>query len=185
MNDLMKSMLGNVSEKALKEIGKNFNLDPSKTKDSMQGVASVLLNQVTQKVSSNKNSADSLNKALDKTDDFSILGNITSLLSPEKEKDNKSMLDGLIEKGKNQIMIQQVITKTGMSKEMATKLVTFVAPLFMAGLAKIKKKTNLDATGLTNLLQMANLGNSENKSIGGKIQSAMGMFKIAKGFFRK
>lgn len=115
-----------------------------------------------------KEGAESLNKALEKKHDGSLLDNLSGMLqghTSELQRDGDGIL-GHVFGNKRSALEQGIAQKAGISSGKAGSLLSTLAPIVMAYLGKEKRQSNAGAGGLGDLLGGI-LGGQQGKSGGG------------------
>ena len=100
---------------------------------------------------SSKDGADALNGALDSHVNSSVLDNADDAASDSTAEDGLKIL-GHIFGGKNDTSANKVAKKTGVDASTVLQVLSLVAPLVMAYLAKQKAKDSVSSGGLASIL---------------------------------
>lgn len=155
MDMFKQQMTGAVVNQMAQKVGLGGN--EQQTTSAAQNVFTTLMGAVT-KNAATPQGAESLNKALEKDHDGSVVDNLMSFLgsgptqnvAPRAEDGNgilKHMLGN-----KEQGVLQGLSQMNNMSPEATKTLMTTVAPMVMSMLGKAKQEQGFDASNITQFL---------------------------------
>lgn len=155
--DLMNLLQGHMSDNILDFLGNQIGAqDKDQTETATAGIVSTLIGALA-KNASTPEGAESLNNALERDHDGSILDNITGFLSGNNQPQNEKALDGsgilwhLL--GDKQNTAAEMISKnSGLDSGKVMSLMSMLAPIVMGVLGKTKQQSGLDIGGLMGLL---------------------------------
>lgn len=163
MND--DSFMQNLSQ----QIG---GADTQQTKMAASGIMTTLLGALA-KNASTPEGAQSLNNALEKDHDGSILDDVMGMLSGNTQPQNQRMLNGAgilshLLGGKQGNAINMISQVSGLDQNKTGNLMQMLAPVIMGALGKTKRQNGLDIGDLAGLLsgsftqqkQQTNISNS-------------------------
>lgn len=130
--------------------------DREQTAVAANGAVTTLLNALARNASTPEG-AQSLNNALEKDHDGSILDNVFDMLSGNAQPQNSSTLNGLgilnHVLGNRQSGAANMISQmSGLDSGKSSQLMALLAPVVMGVLGKAKNQGGLDSGGLANLL---------------------------------
>ena len=144
----------------LQNLSRSVGTDEQTTQRAMMAALPVILGAMN-KNTNDPQQAQSLAHALERDHDGSLLDNLGSFLGGgasstpavnAKATDGGGILGHIF--GNNLNQVEQGVGKaTGMDTKQVTKLLMMAAPLVMAYLGRQKRQQNLDAGGLSDLLQ--------------------------------
>lgn len=158
--DLMDVFKQQMTSAAVNQLAQKVGLSNSseaQTQQAAQSVFSTLLGVVAKNAATPKG-AESLNAALEKDHDGSIMDHVQSFLSPgatqgvsERATNGSGILKHLL--GTNQQAVaEQLGQANNMSPQSAMSMMQTVAPLVMGALGKAKQQQGFDASSLLGFL---------------------------------
>ncbi len=155
--DLMNLLQGQLSDNVLSFLGNQIGEnDTQKTQAATMGIVTTLLGALA-KNASTPEGAQSLNNALERDHDGSILDNIAGMLSGNNQPAAPKALDGsgilwhLL--GDRQSGAANMISQiSGMDSGKVNNLMTLLAPIVMGTLGKTKRQQGLNVMDLASLL---------------------------------
>lgn len=203
LTHLLQSQLSdNMIEQLSRQIG---GADKKATAKASTGIVSVLMAAMARNASSPEG-ARSLDQALSRDHDGSILDNLTGMLSGRSAgPENSRTLNGTgilkhVLGGKQSGAVEMISGMSGLDSNKTGMLMTLLAPVVMGMLGKAKQQNNLDAGGISDLLSgFSGAGSKTDNPAMGMISSfldkdgdgsvmddvaGMGM-KMLGGFFKK
>jgi hypothetical protein len=147
MND--DSFMQNLSQ----QIG---GADTQQTKMAASGIMTTLLGALA-KNASTPEGAQSLNNALEKDHDGSILDDVMGMLSGNAQPQNQRMLNGAgilnhLLGGKQNNAVNMISQVSGLDQNKTGNLMQMLAPVIMGALGKTKRQNGLDIGDLAGLL---------------------------------
>lgn len=204
--DLTQLLQSNLSDDMIAQLSRQLGgVDKEKTAVAASGAVSTLIAALARNAAT-PDGAASLNSALERDHDGSILNDVMGMLTGRQaDTADSRMLNGTgILKhtlGQQQNGAIDMISKmSGLSSDKSGSLLTMLAPVVMGMLGKAKQQDNLDAGGLSDLLSgfMTSQKQSNNPALGmigrfldqdgdGQVIddiAGMGM-KMLGGFFKK
>ena len=142
----------------LQDLSRSVGTDEQTTQRAMMAALPVILGAMNRNTNDPQR-AQSLAHALERDHDGSLLDNLGGFLGsgrtanvPPKATDGGGILGHIFGNKLNQVE-QGVGQATGMNAQQVTKLLMMAAPLVMAYLGRQKRQQNLDAGGLSDLVQ--------------------------------
>lgn len=148
----IQALLSLLGETNLEKFATQLNVSAKDAKKGMTEALPTILEALGRNISTVEG-AEALNKALEKHNG-SILSDVSGYLTNPDLKDGVGILNHIF--GDNTENIATAISKSsGINLTGSTKLLQMLAPLVMGTLGKIKKETNISASGLNGLLSMA------------------------------
>ncbi|SMP26726.1 DUF937 domain-containing protein [Chryseobacterium profundimaris] len=154
--DLLTGNTGNqVAERAEGKFGINRNQVLA-----LLAVAAPLIISYLGKKSQSANEAESLNAALDKDHDGSILNDVTQ--AEARQSEGNSILNHIFG-GEKQNVENQLSQKTGISIDKIGPVLAMLAPVIMGYIGKEKQQNHVGAGGLGDLLESI-LGNATSQT---------------------
>jgi Uncharacterized conserved protein len=158
LEDLLGQQKGG---QAVQEISQQVGANPNVVNSAIQMALPVILGALANNASSPQG-AESLNNALERDHDGSILDNLGSLGSLIFGSQNQSqpmpkqanaggILNHIFGNRQGQVA-EQISSNTGLDMGQTAQILMFLAPIVMGYLGKQKQQQNLDAGGLQNWL---------------------------------
>lgn len=136
---------------AVNQISQTLGANPTTTTNAIQLALPMILSALA-KNAANPQGAESLSNTLQKNHDGSILDSLGSYLGSPNTDDGLGIL-GHIFGQKQGAAAQQVSNNTGLDMGQVAQLLITLAPIVMGYLGRKKQQENLDAGGLSELLQ--------------------------------
>ncbi|MFV0389383.1 MAG: DUF937 domain-containing protein [Pyrinomonadaceae bacterium] len=150
LNDLLGQQQG---QSTLDELSNSIGASPSLTNSAIQMALPVILNGLVNNTSTPQG-AQSLNNALQNHSGglLDMLGSFIGGSAPQTpETDGTGILNHVL--GGNQTQVAETISnESGLNVGQVAKLLITLAPIVMAVLGRQKRENNLDAGGVTDLL---------------------------------
>jgi hypothetical protein len=148
----LNSIIGLIQEQDLQALTSKLGGDESQVKSGL-GLALPAILEALNKNTNTIEGAESLNKALEKDHDGSILDNVSGFLNNPEAENGLGILGHLF--GDKTPNVAQAVSKTsGLDQNNSMQLLMTLAPLVLGILGKQKKQNNLDANGLNGLTSM-------------------------------
>lgn len=142
------------SSEALSQITNMLGANQTETSSAIQLALPMILSGLAQNAARDEG-AENLNQALERDHDGNLLDNLAELESPNeitRRTDGLGILSHIF--GQQQgAVAQQVSQNTGLDVGQVAKLLITLAPIVMSYLGKQKRTENLDAAGLSEMLQ--------------------------------
>ncbi|MDD4227371.1 MAG: DUF937 domain-containing protein [Mariniphaga sp.] len=150
MENLLNSILSRIDDNSLQAIGQQANASPTQAKSALASAIPILMNALA-KNSSTPDGAQSLQNALARDHDGSLLDNLGSLLQNPDSANGAGILKHVLG-NKRQNVEKYISQDSGLSGGSAGKILEMAAPILMGYLGK------KNATGSNNVI--GNLLNS-------------------------
>jgi len=134
MTNMLEALLSQVSGDTVKSMGNRIHEDDARTESAVQNALPIILNAL-QKNSASSDGLASLQKALDKDHDGSLLENLTGYLQQPEQANGAGILGHIL--GNNKGKVEQYVSKSsGISLGNAGGLLEMLAPIVMGYLGK-------------------------------------------------
>ncbi len=153
--NLLQSQLGDDSfmENLSQQIG---GADTQQTKTAASGIMTTLIGALAKNAASPEG-AQSLNNALEKDHDGSILDDVMGMLSGNAQPQNQRMLNGAgilkhLLGGRQNNAINMISQVSGLDQGKTGNLMQLLAPVIMGALGKTKRQSGLNIGDLAGLL---------------------------------
>lgn len=145
--EIISSQLG---DDGIEKIGNSLGADKSQTGSALMQAVPFIVGALARNTRSDEG-AQSLNGALERDHDGSILDNLGSLIQAPEQGDGNGILKHVL--GERRPVVQQAVAqKSGISMEAAGKLLLMAAPLIMGYLGKKKRENNLGSGDISSML---------------------------------
>ncbi|MCA1623840.1 MAG: DUF937 domain-containing protein [Acidobacteria bacterium] len=136
---------------AVNQISQMIGANQTETNSAIQFALPLILSALA-KNASNPQGAESLSNTLQKNHDGSILDRLGGYLNQPDTDDGLGILNHIFGQ-KQGAAAQQVSQNTGLDMGQVAQLMITLAPIVMAYLGRKKQQENLDADGLSSVLQ--------------------------------
>lgn len=168
MSSILEQLTGQLSGGAMSQIARQIGADEDATSSAIAGALPVILGGLMKNAQSS-GGASALGAALDRDHDGSILDDLADFLgqSQQVERHGGGIL-GHVFGGQTGRVTESVSRTSGLDAGAAEQLMKILAPMVMAQLGREKRRSNLDTSGLSDLLR------SERREI--QSRPDMGMF---------
>jgi hypothetical protein len=146
--DMLQERLGNDS--AIKQIGAQLGTDPGTTQTAIAAALPMIVGALARNAQ-DPQQAGALSNALAKDHDGSILDNITTHLSQDRQTDGDNILGHVL--GANRGSVATGLGHVaGLDAGKASLLLSMLAPLVMGALGRAQRERGLDPGGLAGML---------------------------------
>lgn len=173
MSQIMEILVRTMGGKALSQISSKLGIPEDTAAKALGAILPALIGGISRNASQ-EDGARSLDQALNKDHDGSILGDIGGFISGFQGGPGEAIL-GHIFGNRQSAMSQQIGASTGLNAQTVTSLMAMAAPLVMGALGKQRQQQSLDAGGLASLLDQ------ERFSLAEQAPQAVGMLESLLG----
>ncbi len=155
--DLMNLLQGQISENLIDQLSQQIGgADKEQTAAATTGIMTTLMGALA-KNAQTPEGAQSLDKALEKDHDGSIMEDIMGMLSGNKQTNNPKMLNGSgiinhILGDRQSGAVNMISQMSGLDSSKTGSLMTMLAPVLMGALGQTKRQQGLDVSGIASLL---------------------------------
>ena len=150
MSEIMNTLLDTLGGNGLALLGEKAGVNKKTAGKAMAAILPSLIHALN-KNTSNQEGANSLNNALKKDHDGSILENIFDSLKEQDTSSGQGILDHIF--GKKQPAVQTGIGRSiGINPSTIGKIMSLVAPFLMGALGKARNENKLNAEDISDLL---------------------------------
>jgi hypothetical protein len=150
MSNLIDLIGSVMNSGVVNEISQKTGEDKSQVSSAIETALPLLISGLA-KNSSNQQGADNLLGALQSDHDGGILGNIMGLVSNPQQSDGSGILGHVF--GNNLGKVEQTVSKSsGLDMGNVAQILITLAPIVMGVLGKKQRDDNMDANGLSSLL---------------------------------
>jgi len=150
MSNLVEQLSGQLSGPALKALSQQLGADQGTTNAAISAALPMLLGALD-KNTNDPQGAQSLQQALNKDHDGSILNNLEGFLGSADSGTGPAILGHIF--GQKQSTVEQGVSKiSGLDQSVVPMLLQNLAPIVMGYLGKQQREQNLDAGSLSSML---------------------------------
>jgi len=155
--DLMQILQGSLSEDMIDQLSQQIGgADKEKTEAAAAGIISTLTGALAKNASTTEG-ARSLDNALERDHDGSIMDDVLGMLGGNTQPSNSSMLNGAgilrhVLGNKQSGAVDMISKLSGLDSSKTGSLMTMLAPVLMGALGKTKREQGLDMAGIASLL---------------------------------
>lgn len=136
MENLLQSILGQLDDNSIQAISQKTHAAPTQAKSALESAIPILMNALA-KNSSTPDGAASLQKAIERDHDGSILDNLGGFLNNPEAANGAGILKHVL--GNKRQNVEQYLSKdTGLDAGAASKILEMAAPIVMGYLGKQK-----------------------------------------------
>lgn len=152
MDSVMQVLLTQLSSGAISQISDNLGIDDQKAQQAV-GMALPILIGALNRNSASSGGADALVGALQRDHDGSILNNLPQAVASQATADDGSAILGHVLGDSRSGLVNSVSRATGLEPDQVAQIFALLAPIVMGVLGQMLRKQNLDAQGVSSLLQ--------------------------------
>lgn len=153
MDSIIQLLMSSLGSGAIGQISEKIGVDESKAQQAIGMALPMIIGALNRNASSSAGGAEALTGALQRDHDGSILDNLTQALTKKETLDDGSAILGHVFGDKGSGIMNSVGRATGMDTDKIGQLFSMLAPVVLGALGQMKRKDNLDAQGVTALLQ--------------------------------
>ncbi len=161
MNSLLDMIASQLDDRTIRQISSQLGIENQSAQQAISAAVPMLLGALDRNAHS-QGGAESLNAALDRDHDGSILNDLVGALSdPNTMQDGSSILNHVFGSARPKVDngVSQI---SGLDPQTTDQLMSMLAPVVLGAVGQQKQQQGLDAQGLANLL------NQERQEAGGK-----------------
>ena len=152
MDSIVGLIVNQMSSGAVSQISQQIGVDEDKAQQAV-GMALPLIVGALNRNASSASGAEALTGALERDHDGSILENLSGAVTRQETlADGSAILQHVLGDRQSKVT-NQVGKATGMDADQITKIFAMLAPIVLGALGQMKKKKELDAGGVSKLLQ--------------------------------
>ncbi len=152
MDSIIQLLISQLTDGAVGKISDQMGIDEAKTQQAIGMALPVIIGALNRNTNST-DGAQSLVGALQRDHDGSILNNLSQAVTKEETlKDGRAILDHVLGERLDGVS-NSVSRATGLEQEQTAQIFAMLAPVVLGALGQMQRKKNLDAQGISNLLQ--------------------------------
>lgn len=151
MTTLMEILAGQLGQQATATIAARLGIDERTARQAVSIALPMIMAALARNASSERG-ATSLNRALEKDHDGSLLDALNDFASRGETDEGQSILEHVF--GSRRPRVESAVGRsTGLDSATVSKLFALLAPMVMAQLGRSRQAQSLDSDGLADLLQ--------------------------------
>lgn len=152
MDSVMQMLLSQLGTGAVGQIGEQLGVDEQKAQQVV-GMALPMIMGALNRNASSASGADALVGALQRDHDGSILDNLSQSLMAQETVDDGTKILGHVMGDRRSQVVNSVSRATKLDSDQVLKVFSLLAPVVLGALGQMQRKKNLDAQGMSSLLQ--------------------------------
>lgn len=178
MADLLDMFKSSMTDEVLEQLGNQVGIkDKEKTSVAASGAFTVLLDALQRNAAKDDKGVASLDKALEKDHDGSVLDDLMGYVSgqgsfSDRTTNGAGILNHVL--GNKQSGVMDILGKmAGLDKSTSSDLLIKMAPIVMGALGKQKRNQNLDGGGLVDILTRSVEPQRKDSQFGGLLNAVL------------
>ncbi len=152
MDSVIQLLASQLSGDAVRQISKQIGVDEDKAQQAV-GMALPILIGALNRNTNTADGAQALTSALERDHDGSILDDLSQALTNEEVLEDGLAILGHVMGDRRSGFVRSVSRATGMDEDQVAQLFALLAPVVLGALGQMQRKKNLDAEGVSSLLQ--------------------------------
>lgn len=152
MGPIFEMLANQLDERTIQQISAQLGVDDQRTQQAINAAVPLLLGALGRNAAANNTEAQSLTNALQRDHQGSILDNIPAAVTDTTTLQDGSAILGHVLGAKRDNVETGISKVSGLDQNSTGQLLTMLAPVVMGALGKMQQQQNLDAGGVTNLL---------------------------------
>lgn len=153
MDSIISLLLSQLGSGTTSQIGDELGIDDSKVQQVIGMALPMLIGALNRNTSSSKSDAAALTDAIQRDHDGSILDNISQAITKRETIDDGTAILGHVFGDKSSGIMNSVSRATNLDADQIAQIFAMLAPIVLGALGKLQRKNELDADGVTSLLQ--------------------------------
>jgi hypothetical protein len=153
VDSIIQLLISQLGSGALGQISGQLGVDESKAQQAVGMALPMLIGALNRNTSSSKSGAEALAGALQRDHDGSILDNLPQAIKQKETIDDGSAILGHVLGEKQGGIVNSVSRTTNLEPEQVSQIFAILAPIVLGALGQMQRKKNLDAQGVSALLQ--------------------------------
>lgn len=152
MDSIIRLLVSQLGSGAVGQISEQLGIDEDKAQQAVGMALPVIIGALNRNTAS-ADGAESLTRALQRDHDGSILDDLARVVTqPETLEDGAAILGHVF--GDRRSNVEQSVSRaTGLDAAQISQIFAILAPIVLGALGQMQRKKNLDAQGMSNLLQ--------------------------------
>ncbi len=153
MDSIIELLLSQLGTGGTNQISEKLGIDEGKAQQVIGMALPMLIGALNRNTSSSKSGAEALTNAIQRDHDGSILDNISQAITKRKTVEDGSAILGHVFGDNSSGVVDSVSRATNIDSAQVAQIFAMLAPLVLGALGKIQRNKNLDAEGVSSLLQ--------------------------------
>jgi hypothetical protein len=153
MDSITNLLISQLGSGALSQISEQLGIDESKAQQAVGMALPMLIGALNRNTSSSKSGAEALAGALQRDHDGSILDNLPQAITKRETIEDGSAILGHVLGEKRGGIMNSVSRATNIDSDQVAQIFAILAPIVLGALGQMQRKKNLDAQGVSALLQ--------------------------------
>jgi hypothetical protein len=153
MDSIMNLLISQLGSGALGQISEKLGVDEQKAQQAVGMALPMLIGALNRNTSTSRSGAEALTSALQRDHDGSILDNLTQSITKQETIDDGSAILGHVFGGKQTGIVNSVSRATKLDPVQVEQIFSILAPIVMGALGQVQRQKNLNAEGVSALLQ--------------------------------
>ncbi len=152
MDSIIQLLVTQLGSGAVSEISKSLGVDDDKAQQAVGMALPMILGALNRNTASS-DGAEALVGALQRDHDGSILNNLSQAVGSQQTMNDGAAILGHVLGDQQSGLVQSVSRATNLKPEQVAQIFSILAPIVMGALGQMQRKHNLDAQGVSTLLQ--------------------------------
>lgn len=152
MDSVIQLLISQLSGDAVGQISKQIGVDEQQAQQAV-GMALPMLIGALNRNTNSSSGAEALTSALQRDHDGSILDHVAQAVTQKETIDDGQAILGHVMGDKQSGLVQSVSRATGMKPDQVSQLFAMLAPVVLGALGQMLRKKNLDAQGVSSMLE--------------------------------
>jgi hypothetical protein len=153
MDSIMKLLISQLGSGAMNQISEQLGVDEPKTQQAIGMALPMLLGALNRNTSSSMSGAEALAGALQRDHDGSIFDNLPQAIQKRETIEDGSAILGHVFGEQRGGVVNSVSRATNLDADQVGQIFSVLAPMVLGALGQTQRKNNLDAQGISALLQ--------------------------------
>jgi len=153
VDSIIELLLSQLGTGGTNQISEKLGIDEGKAQQVIGMALPMLIGALNRNTSSSKSGAEALTNAIQRDHDGSILDNISQAITKRKTVEDGSAILGHVFGDNSSGVVDSVSRATNIDSAQVAQIFAMLAPLVLGALGKIQRNKNLDAEGVSSLLQ--------------------------------
>ena len=152
MDSVIQLLISQLSGDAVGQISKKIGVDEQQAQQAV-GMALPMIIGALNRNTNSTGGAEALTSALQRDHDGSILDHVSHAVTQKETINDGQAILGHVMGDKQSGLVQSVSRATGMDANQVSQLFAMLAPVVLGALGQTLRKKNLDAQGVSSLLE--------------------------------
>ena len=153
VDSIIELLLSQLGTGGANQISEKLGIDEGKAQQVIGMALPMLIGALNRNTSSSKSGAEALTNAIQRDHDGSILDNISQAITKRETVEDGSAILGHVFGDNSSGIMDSVSRATNIDSAQVSQIFAMLAPLVLGALGKIQRNKNLNADGVSSLLQ--------------------------------